>query len=82
MPKGNATAQAYRVELIAGKPAFIYKGLTASSQIVKANASAVNSVLNGFSIHINVNDKNNFDKAWNEACKVENQTPSADNAVK
>jgi len=45
MPKGNATAQAYRVELIAGKPAFIYKGLTASSQIVKANASAVNSVL-------------------------------------
>jgi hypothetical protein len=49
---------------------------------VKANASAVNSVLNGFSIHINVNDKNNFDKAWNEALKVENQTPSADNAVK
>ena len=64
MPKGNATAQAYRVELIAGKPAFIYKGLTASSQIVKAN------------------DKNEFDKAWNEALKVENQTPSADNAVK
>ena len=75
MPKGNATAQAYRVEMIAGKPAFIYKGLTASSQIVKANASAVNSVLSGFSIHINVNDKNQFDKAWNEAhpaLKVEN----------
>ena len=71
MPKGNATAQAYRVELIAGKPAFIYKGLTASSQIVKANASAVNSVLSGLSIHINVNDKSQFEKAWNEALKVE-----------
>ena len=71
MPKGNATAQAYRVELKDGKPAFIYKGLTASSQIVKANASAVNSVLNGLSIHINVNDKNEFDRAWNESLKVE-----------
>ena len=39
MPKGNATAQAYRVELKDGKPAFIY----------------------------NVNDKSQFDKAWNEA---------------
>jgi len=67
MPKGNATAQAYQVEMKDGKLSFTYKGLVSSSLVVRVNELAVNNVLNGFTIHIHANDRNQFNELWSKA---------------